>query len=101
MVLVYTTCRDVSEAKDLGLKLLKARVASGINVWPIDSIYFEGETPKEDQEAALLIKTNEPKVAEIEEFLTKHHTYSTPCIGTIDVHRINRDYREWMTTLMR
>lgn len=101
MVLVYTVCQDMEQAKDLGRKILKARVAACVNMWPIESAYFEGENVKEGMEAALLIKTNEPKVAEIEEFLSKYHTYSVPYIGMIDVRRLNRDYKEWMSTVMR
>lgn len=101
MVFVYTTCRDQAEAKELGRKILKARVAACINFWPIESMYYDGEELKEGIEAALLIKTNEPKVAEIEEFLAKHHSYSVPFIGMLDVRRLNRDYKEWMTTVLR
>ncbi|MFH1161944.1 MAG: divalent-cation tolerance protein CutA [Candidatus Jorgensenbacteria bacterium] len=100
MVFVYTTCRDVNQAKDLGKRIIKARVASCVNIWPIESVYtWEGEV-KEDQEAALLIKTNEPKVADLEMFLVKNHTYTTPLVATVNVHRLNREYKEWMSTVI-
>lgn len=101
MVFVYTTCRDIDQAKELGKRIINARVASCVNVWPIESIYtWEGEI-KEDQEAALLIKTNEPKVADLEMFLVKNHTYTTPLVATVNVHRLNREYKEWMSTVIQ
>lgn len=100
MVFIYTTCRDVEQAKDLGRRIIKARVASCVNIWPLDSIYsWEGEV-KEDQEAALLIKTNEPKVADLEAFIVKNHSYTTPFVATVNVHRLNREYKEWMSTVI-
>ena len=36
----------------------------------------------------------------IEEFLEKHHEYSVPFIGALDVHRINLKYREWMNSVV-
>jgi periplasmic divalent cation tolerance protein len=101
MVFVYTICRDVGQAKELGKKIIKARVAACVDIWPIDSVYtWEGEV-KEDQEAALLIKANEPKVADLETFLVKNHTYTTPLVATVNVHRLNREYKEWMSTVVQ
>jgi len=101
MVFVYTTCRDVNQAKELGKRIINARVASCVNIWPIESVYtWEGEL-KEDQEAALLIKTNEPKVADLESFLVKNHTYTIPLVATVNVHRLNREYKEWMSTVIQ
>lgn len=101
MVFVYTTCRDVNQAKELGKRIINAQMASCVNVWPIDSIYTWEGALKEDQEAVLLIKTNEPKVADLEAFIAKHHAYSTPLVATVNVHRLNREYKEWMSTVIR
>ncbi|MBI4034102.1 MAG: divalent-cation tolerance protein CutA [Candidatus Brennerbacteria bacterium] len=103
MVIIYTTCRDTKEAAKLGTLILKERLASCVNLWPIQSIYHgdkEGEL-KNELEAALFIKTMEPKIAEIEEFISKNHSYSVPYIGAIDIRRFNRPYREWMTTVVK
>lgn len=101
MVLIYTTCRDVAQAKELGKKILNARVAACVNIWPMESIYPENGAMKEDTEAVLMIKTSESKMAEIEAFLEKYHTYSVPFVGAIDIRRINLKYREWMTAMVR
>ncbi|MBI5220760.1 MAG: divalent cation tolerance protein CutA [Candidatus Liptonbacteria bacterium] len=100
MVLVYTTCQTIDEAKELGRRVLKARVASGVDIWPITTIAIEGEELKELEEAVLFIRTNENKLAELEEFLEKRHTHSVPFVAGIDVRRLNRTYREWMSTFI-
>ncbi len=100
MVFIYNTCRDVNTAKELGKKIIKARVAACVNIWPMHSIYFSDGELKEDTEAVLFIKTNEPKMAEIENFLIKNHTYTTPIVAALEVKRLNREYKEWMGTVM-
>ena len=100
MVFIYTTCKDVEQAKDMGKRIIKARVAACVNIWPLESVYFSDGELREDHEAALLIKTSEPKVAEIENFVVKNHTYTTPFVGVVNVHRLNREYKEWMGAVM-
>lgn len=100
MVFVYTTCRDVAEAKKLGKMILTKRLAACVNISPIESMYIWEGKLKEDKEAALLIKTNEPKVAAIESLVLANHSYSVPFIGVIEGKRLNREYREWMTKLV-
>lgn len=96
MVFIYTTCGNPREARKLGGMLVEKKLAGCVNIWPIESIYaWKGEI-KEDDEAVLLIKTIESKVAEIENLILKNHSYSTPIIATIDLHRINREYKEWL-----
>ncbi|OGI70334.1 hypothetical protein A3A09_01700 [Candidatus Nomurabacteria bacterium RIFCSPLOWO2_01_FULL_42_20] len=98
MVFIYTVCENIAQAKELGRKIIKARVAACVNIWPIESIYFWEGKLTEGQEAVLLIKTNEQKFADIESFLKKYHTYSTPIIASINADRLNREYKEWMST---
>lgn len=90
----------MDQAKDLGKKIIKARVAACVNVWPIESVYFSDGECKEDHEAVLLVKTLEPKVAEIEEFLEKNHSYKVPIVAVVNVHRLNRGYKDWMTQIV-
>jgi len=103
MVLIYTTCRDTKEAAKLGTMILKEKLASCVNLWPIQTIYH-GETPgelKNELEAVLMIKTMETRITDIEELISKNHSYAVPYIGAIDIRRFNRDYREWMTTVIK
>ncbi|MEK7212653.1 MAG: divalent-cation tolerance protein CutA [Patescibacteria group bacterium] len=100
MVFIYTTCKNIDEAKKLGRSLIEKHLAACVNIWPINSMYFWKEELRDDAEAALLIKTNEPKVADIEDFITTNHSYSTPLAATVNVHRLNRAYKEWMSTVV-
>lgn len=97
MVFIYTTCRDESEARTLAGKIVEGKLASCVNIWRIGSIYkWEGEL-REEKEVAMLIKTIEAKVQEIEDFILENHAYRTPFVGVVDVRRLNRGYKEWMS----
>ncbi len=101
MVFIYTTCRDTEEAKRIGKAILQKRLAVCVNILPIESIYHSEEGLKEDREAGLLIKTNEPKVADIEALIVSSHSYSVPFVGVIEGRRLNREYREWMGRIIQ
>jgi periplasmic divalent cation tolerance protein len=101
MVFIYTTCRNPEEARRIGKVVVEKRLAGCVNIWPIESIYsWKGEI-KEDDEAVLLIKTIESKVAEIESLILQNHSYSAPIIAVINIHRINRIYKEWLMDWIR
>ena len=97
MVLIYTTCQNNEEAKRIGKLIVEKKFASCVNIWPIDSIYFLENEVKSDDEAVLLIKTIEAKVQQIEDLILQNHSYSVPFIAVVDVRRVNRAYKEYMS----
>ncbi|MBI2623689.1 MAG: divalent-cation tolerance protein CutA [Candidatus Liptonbacteria bacterium] len=101
MVLIYTTCKDTAEAVKLGKIVLDGKLASCVNIWPIQSMYYWKDELKSHLEAGMFIKTLEHHIAEIEGLIEKNHSYSTPYIGAVEVRRFNRTYREWMTTVVK
>jgi periplasmic divalent cation tolerance protein len=100
MVFIYTSCRNSEEAKGIGRQIIERRLAACVHIAPIDSIYWWDGKVTEDTEAVLLVKTNESKVQDIEDLILRSHTYSTPFIGVLDVRRVNREYKEWMSRVM-
>ncbi|MEE8131564.1 MAG: divalent-cation tolerance protein CutA [Candidatus Paceibacterota bacterium] len=96
MIFIYTTCQNTDEAKKIGKMIIEKKLAGCVNIWPVNSIYFWKNELKEDQEAVLLIKTIEAKLQEIEDLISQNHSYSVPCIASIDIRRINRPYKEWL-----
>ncbi len=101
MVLVYTTCKNTEEAVKLGKFILDRKLASCVNLWPIQSMYYEKDVLQNHLETAMFIKTLESHLAEIEELIEQNHSYAIPFIGAIEVRRFNRKYREWMGTAIK
>ncbi|MEK7555048.1 MAG: divalent cation tolerance protein CutA [Patescibacteria group bacterium] len=100
MVLIYTTCKDTKDAVRLGNEIMNRHLASAVNLWPIQMIMRVGTEVKNELGAGMLIKTMEPKIAEIEE-LIESQVGIMPYIGAIDIRRFNRAYREWMATVIK
>jgi periplasmic divalent cation tolerance protein len=101
MVFIYTTCKDTTEATKLGDLIVKGHLAACVNIWPIQSMYMEGESLKNRTEAAMLVKTVEKNLQPIEDLIEKNHAYSTPFVGAFDIRRINRKYKEWAAEVIR
>ncbi|MCL4400005.1 divalent-cation tolerance protein CutA [Patescibacteria group bacterium] len=100
MVLIYSTCGSAEEARNLSKLIIERKIAACVNTWPIESCYTWEGAVKCESEYALLIKTNESKVQDVEDLILKNHTYSTPLVAVVDVRRLNRAYKEWMTTVV-
>jgi periplasmic divalent cation tolerance protein len=97
MVFIYSTCRDLEEARKLSKLIVEKKIAACVNMWPIESCYTWEGALKCENEHALLIKTSESKVQDIEDIIQENHSYSTPVVATVDVRRVNRAYKEWMS----
>lgn len=97
MVFIHTTCANKEEAEKLGKLIIDSKMGACVHYWPIKSIYnWKGEF-KEMEEIMMTITTFEPKLEEVNDLISKHHSYSIPMIAGVDVRRINRAYKEWMT----
>lgn len=97
MVFIHTTCATVKEAETLGRLIIDNKMGACVHSWPIKSMYkWEGEL-KVTEEMMMVIVTFESKLEDVNDLISKHHSYSTPMIAGVDVRRINRSYKEWMT----
>ena len=98
MVFLYITCKDVAEARTIGQALIKAKAAGCVNIVPIQSLYREEGDVKEVAEASLLVKTVDSKVQQVEDIVRGLHSYQVPCIASFALHRLNREYKEWLVS---
>jgi periplasmic divalent cation tolerance protein len=96
MVFIHTTCATEEEAENLSNLIISKEIGACVHYWPIKSMYnWKGEL-KKTEEIMMVIVTFEPKLEEINDLISQHHSYSTPMIAGVDVRRINRAYKEWM-----
>lgn len=101
MIFIYTTCASEAEAKSLGEMIIKQKMGAAVEYWPVNSIACEENGQcKELAETMLMITTLEPKLEEVNDFMSQHHSYSVPLVAGLDIHRINRAYKEWMAESM-
>ncbi len=97
MVFIYTTCENEKEAKLLGKLIIEQKIGVCVDYWPINSMYnWEGEY-KEVSQIMIMITTLEHKMEEVNDLISKNHSYAVPLIAGVDIRRMNRAYKEWMT----
>lgn len=96
MVLIYTTCANMDEARKLGKAIISRKMGACVDYWPINSMYNWNGKFEETQEVIMMISTFEPRLEDVNDFISKYHSYSIPMIAGVDVRRINRAYKEWM-----
>ena len=98
MIFLYVTCKNREEAVRIGRQVIKQKAAGCVNIFPINSIYADNGGLKETEETSMLIKTIDSKVQEVEDVVRSLHSYKTPCIASFALHRLNREYKEWLTS---
>ncbi|RMF55639.1 divalent-cation tolerance protein CutA [Candidatus Woesearchaeota archaeon] len=95
MIFLYTPCKDVSEAKEIGRALVKKRLAACANIFPITSVYMWKEKLTEDKEHVLLIKTTKSRAKKVMDEIKRLHSYELPCIASFEVG-CNSEYKNWV-----
>ncbi len=96
MVFIYTTCENEKEAERLAKLILDNKLGVCVDYWAVNSIYhWEGDLKKLSQ-IMILITTLESKLEDVNELISKNHSYAVPLIAGVDIRRMNRAYKEWM-----
>jgi len=100
MLLVYTTCKSVEEAKKIGKHLLDKHLIACTNIFPEMHPQFfwppKSNQLDEGDEVVLLAKTLESKYQEVETEIKKVHSYDVPCILAVPVVHVSKEYYDWM-----
>ncbi|MBS3096302.1 divalent-cation tolerance protein CutA [Candidatus Woesearchaeota archaeon] len=94
MTLVYITCKDEKEAKNISMLLLNKRLIACANIFPIKSLYWWKGKIVNGRENVIIAKTNERKIGKVEHEVKKIHSYTIPCILRIGASA-NKEYERW------
>jgi periplasmic divalent cation tolerance protein len=94
--LVLVTCGEVGEARRIARRLVEARLAAGVQILPIESIYTWQSDVVEDNEWLLIVKTRTDRLAAIETEVSEMHSYQVPPVVMIEMAAASRSYLEWI-----
>ncbi|REJ79501.1 MAG: divalent-cation tolerance protein CutA [Acidobacteria bacterium] len=98
MLIVFTTAPDTKEAEKLAEAIVIQKLAACVQVLPkMTSFYSWKGAIEKDTEHLLLIKTDESKYAELEEWLLQNHSYEEPEIVAVQASEVSDGYRKWLT----
>ena len=95
-LMVYVTCKDGVDAKKIASHMLEKRLVACANMFPVKSMYWwEGKIENEDEMALLMKTQQEHKESIIKEVLALH-SYDVPCVEFFEITDGNPDYLEWI-----
>ena len=94
---IYVTFGSLIEAKKLGKKLVKAKLAACTNIIPvIYSTYVWKNKTMIDKECSMIVKTSKSKVRAAIKFIVKKHSYECPAVSAIPVDFAHKDFQKWI-----
>ena len=93
--IVYITAGDMKNASEIARELVSRRLAACVNMFPISSIYRWNEQIEEQNEIAMLVKTDSSRLDEIIEVVKSLHTYDLPAIELWEV-KGEQEYLDWV-----
>ncbi|HEU5114102.1 MAG TPA: divalent-cation tolerance protein CutA [Acidimicrobiia bacterium] len=94
--LVLITCGDSAEASEISHQLVESRLAAGVQIVPIESIYrWDGEIV-EDHEWLMLVKTRRDRFEEIESVVLEMHSYEVPPVLMVAMDAGSNPYLDWV-----
>lgn len=96
MIVIYMTFANEEEARNIGDRLLKERLAACINIFPIKSSYWWHDRIQSSQEFAMIAKTKEENFEKVKDVVRSMHTYETPAIIAFRIDSGDKDYLEWI-----
>ena len=94
-IVVYITCKNDAEARNISTALLKARLVACTNRFPVSSQYRWKGKLVNDREVLLIAKTQAKHYVKIVKLVTKLHSYDVPCIGKFKI-AYNKPYAKWL-----
>jgi uncharacterized protein involved in tolerance to divalent cations len=96
IVFVYTICKDIEEARSLGLSAIREKLAISMDYWIINSIYpWQGVIQEIDQ-YLLMFSTKKNISEKLIKHLESEHSYNIPMIVRCDTDMTNLPYSLWM-----
>ena len=96
MIFIYVPCQNLDTAKAIGKILIEKRMAGKIDVIPMHSIYkVEGGVTMVPG-VTMIIKTVDKHIQGIEDVIREHYHDGVPCIASITLYRLNRDFKDWL-----
>jgi len=94
---IYVTFGSLKEAKRLGSKLVKNKLAACTNIIPvIYSTYVWKNKTMVDKECSMIVKTSKSKVKAAIKFIVKKHSYECPAVSAFPIKSAHIAFKKWI-----
>jgi len=96
MIFIYVPCQNIDMAKTIAKVLVEKKMSGKVDIIPTQSIFQLNGGVTEVSGAAMIIMTIDKHVQDIEDIVREHYQDGVPCIATISLYRLNRDFKDWL-----
>lgn len=96
MIILYLTCANDDEAKNIGGALLEAKLIVCARRSPVSSSYWWEGKINHDDEVLLTMESLEDKFDEIEKIVTKLHSYKEYVLTAVSVIKTTPGVHAWL-----
>lgn len=94
--LILVSCGSQAEARSIAQGLVEERLAAGVQMLPISSVYTWKNEIVEDDEWLLVIKTRSDVYSDVEAFILSRHSYEVPQVIMVSVTEGHQPYLDWI-----
>lgn len=95
IMIVYITCADTDEARQIARALVEERLAASVNITQHETVYHWQGALVDGTEAAMIAKTTARLYDDLEARVRQLSSYVVPCIIAWPIERGLAAYAEW------
>jgi len=96
MLLVLVTFPKKGEYLEFVREVVENRLAAGVNMVSVNSLYRWRGKVEEAEEVLLVIKTSAEAVKPLKEFILRNHPYEVPQIIILSPEDVHQPYLTWV-----
>ncbi len=96
MIFIYVPCQNLDTAKIIAKILVEKRMAGKVDIMPTNSFTRQNGGVAEASGATMIVMTIDKHVQDIEDIVREHYQGGVPCMATISLYRLNRDFKDWL-----
>jgi len=96
MIFIYALFNNVETAKVVGKILVEKRMAGSVDLMPSRSFNRENGGVIETTGAVMIVKTIDKHIQGVEDVIRENYQDGVPCIASISLYRLNRDFKDWL-----
>jgi uncharacterized protein involved in tolerance to divalent cations len=96
VIFIYVPCQNIDMAKTIAKLLVEKRMAGKVDIIPTQSIFRVNDVATEVSGATMIIMTIDRHIQAIEDVVREHYQDGVPCMATIALFRLNRDFKDWL-----
>jgi uncharacterized protein involved in tolerance to divalent cations len=89
-------CQTLDTAKTIAKALVEKRMAGKVDVMLTNSFSRVAEGVAEVSGATIIIMTIDKHVQGVEDIVREHYQDGVPCMATITLYRLNREFKDWL-----